>query len=149
MKKRWKYFIGEDSPIYYKSKAETHYISESIKYYKILQELTWRFYFRFMKAHNGWFTPCNKCQEYIDEKYEENPFREIFKNVNWEVFRFYLCKECVKEADTKVSKAEEVIFGNSDYEPLVELSRTWLDNDDEIHDVTKEEYEKERPYKYL
>jgi len=122
-------------------------------YYKILQELTWRFYFRFIKGYKGWFTPCTNCQEIIDRFYSEHPYgmNALCSDVNrnYILGKSILCEECMTEINIMVKNAEEVIFGNSDYEPLIETSRTWLDNDDEVHDVTKEEYEKERPYKYL
>ena len=115
-------------------------------YYKILQELTWRFYFRFIKGYKGWFTPCTKCQEVLDEEYLNCPTFE--KEIPYLLFN-KICKFCRVDMYNSIDNAEEVIFGNSNYEPLLEVSRLWLDNDDEVHEVTKEEYEKERSYKYL
>ena len=139
MKKRYRYIDGTKF--------------EDGTYFRILQELTWRFYFRFIKGSKGWFTPCTKCQNSLDKMYSMNALfvKTIFDFSSKSIFiaEELLCEKCTKSIFTMVREAEEVIFGNSDYEPLVEVSRLWLDNDNEVHDVTKEEYEKERPYKYL
>jgi len=141
MKKRWKY--------------------QSLKhmggYYKILQELTWRFYFRFIKGSKGWFTSCIKCQETLDRFYKENTLllNDILISIIHDrkniapYHQKIICKKCDEAIVKMMEEAEEVIFGNTDYEPLVEVSRLWLDNDDEVHDVTKKEYEENRPYKYI
>jgi len=143
MKKRYRYIDGTKF--------------EDGAYFKILQKLTWRFYFRFIKGSKGWFTPCTKCQEMLDILYKENrlDFNNVIKSMlhNKESIEPFIYGVICEECDTKITKmiveAEEIIFGNKDYEPLVEVSRLWLDNDDEVDEVTKEEYEKERSYKYL
>lgn len=107
---------------------------------RILQELTWRFYFRVIKK---WFIPCKECQERLDNIVKIYMDRS---SIGEAIGR--LCAECT-DAINNLYVDAEIILGNKDYEPAVELSRTWLENDDEIHDVTKEEYEENRPYKYL
>jgi len=134
MKRRWKYEFYYDEEL------------EAYAYLKILQELTWRFYFRFIKGSKGWFTPCTDCQEKLTKGYLGSPPSK--EQIPYLLLN-RLCGACRVEIENLTNNAEEVIFGNSDYEPLLEVSRTWLDNDDEVHEVTKEEYEKERPYKYL
>jgi len=53
-----------------------------------------------------------------------------------------LCRECKKYIACKAAEAPEVIIGNKDYEPMVELSRKWLDDDDSRIRISKEDYDK-------
>lgn len=91
-------------------------------YYAILERHVWRFYFRVIKKH---FTPCQKCQEVIDEKWNIG----IFLSGEWynnfvKTASNLLCGKCNKEIH-EINKYAEVIIGNKDYEPPVELQRKW------------------------
>jgi len=110
MKKRWRYdwywkdALGKDTK----------------DYFKVKQQLTWRFYFRIIKK---WFTPCDKCQTELDEIWNVGIYVDV------EFYRRFIerviskvCSECGEKVREEVV-GSEVILGNKDYEPPIELSR--------------------------
>jgi len=67
-------------------------------------------------------------------------------NKNWyehfiEKVTVKLCPKCAKEI-LSIHINVEVILGNKDYDPPIELSRKWIDDENSIVDITKEEYQK-------
>jgi len=112
-------------------------------YYKKVQCLTWRFYIRIIQDGGGWFTPCDKCQERITEIWNEN-FSLLKARKQNMIVKFAsesLCKTCQGKIFKKLKECP-VIIGNVKYEPWAELNRAWVDDDNSMEDVTKEEYEK-------
>jgi hypothetical protein len=88
----------------------------------IKEILTWTFYFRMIKTS---FTPCERCQKIIDGQWNIG----IFFDKKWyerfiERVSLKLCKEC-NEKINELNKSAEVILGNKDYEPPIELQRKW------------------------
>lgn len=114
-------------------------------YYKKVQEFTWRFYIRIVQDGDGWFTPCDQCQEKItaiwNAEFSLLVRREQNKIVNF-AFKA-LCKTCQDKVLKKLKECP-VIIGNVKYEPWAELNRAWVDDDDSIEEVTKEEYNKHK-----
>lgn len=112
-------------------------------YYKKVQEFTWRFYIRVIQDGDGWFTPCDQCQERITELWNEN-YSLLEKGSQNKLVGFVyksLCKTC-REKILKKLKECPIIIGNVKYEPWAELNRAWVDDDNSMEDSTKEEYEK-------
>lgn len=137
MKERWK--VG-------KFPDETR--DGAFTYYRIKQELTWRFFFRMIKT---WFVPCNECQLKIEKLWTDEV--SVDRTVLFDVYyrerflRKVMSSLCIKDLTGIVEHCKntnEIIIGNKDYEPPVELSRTWLDDDNSIVDTTKEEYDRGR-----
>jgi len=131
MKERFKF---ESVMIYNEKKG-----LEERQYFKIKQKFTWQFYFRIIKT---WFTPCNKCQEMIEKQWDVG----IFLDGTWyDEFIYWvsvrLCKKCIEDI-YELNRRAEVILGNREYEPPVELSRRWLDDEDSRIQISKEDYEK-------
>ena len=134
MKERFKF---ESFEIYNEKKG-----LEEQQYFKVKQELTWQLYVRPVKL---WFQPCLKCQKLIDNEYCECIKNNLLGDLTTlpmllVVSRF--CKECKKYLQEKMLETWEVILGNKDYEPTFELSRRWLDDEDSMIRISKEDYEK-------
>ena len=111
-------------------------------YYKIKQYLTWRFYIRIIQD-KGWFTPCDQCQKKITKVWNEEFFLLIKRGqidglVGW-CFR-RLCTKCMVVIRKKLRDCP-VIVGNVKYKPWIELNRAWIEDDNSIENVTKEEYD--------
>lgn len=109
-----------------------------VTYYKQNERLTWSFYLRIIKT---WFTPCEKCQNVIDALWNNG----YFLNAEWYNKFIYratqrMCEECGKKVEN-INKTAEVILGNDDYEPPIELSRKWLKIGNKI-EITSDEYNK-------
>ena len=138
MKRRWEYDFYNWEEV--EGKPEKNY-------YKKLQELTWRFYFRFIKGYKGWFTPCIKCQDTLDEEYIKSPTQ--FEAIYWLNMKDILCEECLDKAAKLFTEAEELIFGHNDYMPMVELTRSWIDYDEKTEEISQKEYTENKPYKYI
>lgn len=112
-------------------------------YYKRKQELTWRFYIRIIQDGQGWFTPCDKCQAMITNKWNHQ-YRYCLTNKDDAIVGFCLrnlCKKCRMDIHKKLKDCP-VIIGNAKYEPWVELNRAWVDDEDSYEDTTKAEYDK-------
>ena len=109
--------------------------------YEFKQVLTWQFYIRAVKR---WFTPCNDCQKSIEVKYEAEIMGGLIPAYNFqnEIFGHFLCKSCKEKMKKEMLKDNEVIFGNIDYEPFLELSRKWIDDDDYFKEISDAEWEK-------
>ena len=117
-------------------------------YYKVKQQLLWEFYIRFLKEH---FTPCGNCQNKINSEFERlfKPARNKdidikdsgtrFVELRW----YHLCKRCKRQINEKFGIAE-VIFGNKDYEPLLELQRKWTTLDDTYARISDKEYQSQK-----
>jgi len=84
--------------------------------------LIWRFYFRSFKK---WFVPCDICQKTIDELVKVNMDSSAIQMALGR-----LCPACNSAKEVLFFDAE-VILGNKDYEPSIELNRTWLDKNDD------------------
>lgn len=133
MKEKWKYDSFFD-----KEKRKT-------VYYKIQQTLTWQFYLRFAKL---WFTPCNKCQEEIGTLWKRKQKLPVYKTTPLDLAFYdfvkvalsYLCEKCNRELHKRLETAE-LIFANKDYEPVVELQRSWLNDNDSFVEISKREFE--------
>lgn len=149
MKERWSYSDYVD--------CET----EKPVYYRKKQRLTWQFFLRFAKK---WFTPCNECQEMLDKAYHKYAWRAMIpKPIGALAIPDMvdcglrgLCEPCRKKLFRTI-KDVDLIFGNKDYEPLVELQRRWVDVEEKnkngvweaiIETVTKEEYYKVKGWKF-
>jgi len=133
MKERWRYWDWQAT------------------YYKTKQCLTWRFYIRIIKE---WFTPCKKCQDALEELWYKVSLSKIVNNDLDETpivsqAYHYLCQQCKEAMELLKKHAREIILGNKEYEPALELSRTWLDDDNQQEKVSETEYRAERPYLYL
>jgi len=106
----------------------------TLKLEEYREVLIWRFYFRSFKK---WFVPCDKCQKTIDELVKVNMDSSAIQMALGR-----LCPACNSAREVLFINAE-VILGNKDYEPSIELNRTWLDkNDDRCKptiDVLKDE----------
>lgn len=130
MKERWK--LVEDR--IWKPKDPTYYL--------IKEAQIWRFYFRVIKEH---FTPCNKCQEKIEKLLNDIEFSdsETVRSAPYIALK-NLCNQCEKEI-AKVGDNADIILGNKDYEPPLELSRKWDLSDEcnpETIDLTEAEYKR-------
>lgn len=96
--------------------------------YEFRQLLIWQFYIRTLKS---WFIPCGKCQNVIDKEYTSCVQIGDLGDLNrlpTIIFPSF-CKECKEIIRKKLVKANEVIIGNKDYEPVLELSRRWETDD--------------------
>ena len=139
MKERWRYWKIEVPP---------EAGGDEFLYHRTKQRLVWRFFFRVIKK---WFTPCDKCQDKINARWDTGVYidvefyREFIKNTAMKI-----CSECAKKIQKMVSESE-VILGNNDYEPPIELSRSWIDieenNEPIIEAVSKEEFYSNHPFK--
>jgi len=145
MKERWKYsdYVDEET--------------EKPVYYRLKQRLTWQFYIRIIKK---WFTPCDKCQENMDLFWNcgvvlNTGWYEITAYINKLIKTRTLCINCQK-AMQRIMVKSEVILGNKDYDPPIELQRRWVDvmkkNENGVLDlisviVTKKEYYKVKGWK--
>ena len=112
---------------------------EEMQCFKIKQEFTWQFYLRIIKT---WFIPCNKCQEMIEKQWDVGVFLDgtyYDKFISWVSVR--LCKKCI-DGIYELNRRAEVILGNREYEPPVELSRKWLDDEDSRIRISEEDYRK-------
>lgn len=135
MKERWLYsdYIDceTEKPVYYKKK----------------QRLTWQFYLRIVKK---WFTPCDKCQENFDNYWKPNILFAKTREVIKDILRKWTCSQCYDKI-RKLIKDGEVILGNKDYEPPVELQRRWIDvmerNKNGVLDLVSENVTKKEYYK--
>jgi hypothetical protein len=131
MRERWKL----DNTI------QTATAREKIEYYLIKEKQVWRFYFRVIKE---WFTPCDKCQEKIEKLLNDIHLSDTntIRSVPHIAFT-YLCNECQKKAKGLANDAD-IILGNKDYEPPLELSRKWDLSDEknpETIDLDKSQYD--------
>jgi hypothetical protein len=96
---------------------------KTLHYILVKERQIWRFYLRVLKK---WFTPCAKCQEMIDVmwnslglSWDAKTIQNFPENVAKE-----LCPDCLKEP-REMLEYSEVILGNKDYDPPIELSRKW------------------------
>ena len=107
-------------------------------YYKKKQRFIWSFYLRVIMEH---FIPCDKCQAKIEKLWNIG----YVTSDDWHNDKFIqrvvlmLCKQCNKKI-YELNENAEVIVGNKDYTPPVELSRKWTDDDNSIEEVTEKEY---------
>jgi len=120
------------------------------------------FWLRFAGEH---FTPCRKCQEKLHTdifkasrlSFGETELRPIslrktengiwrFKlffaenyrvNVGYEPINFVPCIACQKILTKLIEDAEQLIFGNKEYEPQLELNRKFEIDDDSWKTVEK------------
>jgi len=123
---------------------------EEMQYFRIKQELIWQFYIRPIKL---WFQPCDKCQGIIDKEYESmilGGFMGDMIRFPLMVFSTRLCRTCKKYIWKRAFESFEVILGNKEYEPPMELSRKWLDDEDSRIRISEEDYkqrnEQAEPY---
>jgi len=112
---------------------------EGYFYVKTKQYLTWQFYFRVIKK---WFTPCKKCQSMLNKMWNvgvciDAEFYERFI----ERCSVRICSECLKAVVEEMS-GSEVILGNQKYDPPIELSRKWIDDEDSTEEVSKAEHDR-------
>lgn len=108
---------------------------------KVKQVLTWRFYIRPL---HEWFTPCEKCQKFLDERLKVNAMIFILETKAEDAYFNFLCMKCKDTVKAKIKDDATLIIGNRDYEPRLELSRQWIDIDETMVDITEEEYKKMR-----
>jgi hypothetical protein len=138
MKERWKFEVLDiELP---PERASINRFEK--QFFKLKRALTWQFYTRIAKR---WFIPCTKCQETIEKEYSSymrNGFFGDTTQLPMMIFATRLCKECKKEMIENAVDADEVIMGNKDYEPTLELSRRWLDDEDSRTRISKEDYDK-------
>jgi len=108
-------------------------------FYVVKQRLVWKFYMRFFKTD---LKPCGNCQRKIQDEFIRIFKREVpIEDANFFVSSRWqgLCKRCKTEFE-EMLKNQEVILGNKDYTPLLELTRVWLNVDETYKEITKEEY---------
>lgn len=120
MKERWEY-----------SKLNTQINDNKWKmiYYKTKQRMIWKFYIRIIQDGYGWFIPCDKCQTRLTDMWNRGFY---LMDEDYEIVGFMfrsLCKKCMQEVQTKLRDCP-ILIGNKDYEPWVELSRRWTDDND-------------------
>lgn len=147
MKERWKYSDYEEedgTPVYYKRK----------------QRMTWQFYLRFAST---WFEPCKDCQKIIDKGWDEFGWRAMIPQEIGHLAipnmvghaLLGLCKQCRRNLFKKIENTN-LIFGNKDYNPLIELQRRWIDVEEKnkngvyesvMETVTKKEYYRVKGWK--
>jgi len=87
-----------------------------------MKEKVWRLYLRFSMQ---WFTPCKQCQEKIQEDFKEELNKAVLFAVSgyaYHVSHYVLCNKCKKKI-IKLLEDADIIIGNKQYEPLVEISR--------------------------
>jgi hypothetical protein len=73
-----------------------------------------------------WFTPCDRCQEKIEKLWGHLGLAfdgNIIRNFP-ELSSRELCSKCLSEPERMLSDAN-IILGNKDYDPPIELSRRW------------------------
>lgn len=108
---------------------------DGLAYCKVPQVLIWRFFLRIV---GQWFTPCSNCQDTIDEVWRVHGPALSFDVKD--VLNSRICGKCKKQIQEFMLNADRIIVGNKDYEPLVELQRSWVDLDDHIVDVSASEF---------
>jgi hypothetical protein len=103
-------------------------------FYKIREHLVWRVFIRPALKH---IYPCPKCQEILNEAYEKEPL-DFILHTPLEILQYYKCE--VLEEIRELLRNSTLILGNKDYEPPIELSRSWEDIDGTFVELTENEY---------
>jgi hypothetical protein len=116
-----------------------HHGTEGRTYFAVKQRLVWRFYLRFFKTD---LRPCGNCQRKIQDEFirifkGSGPIEDgnFFVSMRWQS----LCVACKREFEGML-KDREVILGNKDYTPLLELTRNWVNVEETYKELTRDEY---------
>jgi hypothetical protein len=124
--------------IHYDHYSDRTGLTPKTVYYVVKQALVWRFYVRLMKTD---LRPCGNYQNKIQSEFmrrfgfKEMPSGNSFVEGMW----YNLCKRCRRDFEEMLGD-REVILGNTEYEPLIELQRLWIDLEDTWKELSKEEY---------
>jgi hypothetical protein len=122
MKEKWKY---------------DDYRKYGSGFVRVKQRLMWRF---FIRPLHEWFTPCEKCQETIDELLRVDTLNFIMDAQPFDLYRNHICEKCKKQVNEMIHDDATLIIGNADYEPRLELNRQWIDIDETTMEITEEQY---------
>jgi len=99
------------------------YSDEKQFFVKIRSTFLWRFYFRFVQAGYGWFTPCNDCQRIIERVWRSHVKGFNFTHAIVKKTLCILCDKCQKSIKNHLNE-QSLSFDNSRLE--IELSRSWV-----------------------
>ena len=83
----------------------------------------WKLYLRLACKH---FVPCSQCQQNIEKYVKERIILMSFQTgyqITEGVICDVLCEECGTKLVETIMKAERIILGNKEYEPVFELQR--------------------------
>lgn len=99
-----------------------------------------------------------RTAEYIDD---DIPFEYLkYRFIDHIKYKFYLrfikkhftpCDECQTKLHTLITESDDLILGNKDYDPLIELNRTWKiikETEIERRKATKEDYKRIYGYRW-